>query len=82
MNRPSFLEGSVPGWPSQPVWRILSVPGVEVRLLGRPAHNVIAIVDLVISVNFRRVRRFAKSDHDLRPVCPHGKRRLQLDGFS
>ena len=68
MHRPSFLEGSVPGSASQPVWRTLPLPGVEVRPHGRPARNVISIADLAISAIFRRVRRIAKNDHVLRPV--------------
>jgi len=68
LYRPSFPEGLVPGWVSQPVWRILALPGVEVRPLGRPAPNVITIADLAVSAIFKRVRRNTKSEYDLRPV--------------
>jgi hypothetical protein len=78
-----FWRDQSPVGPHSLSGEFLPLPGVEVRPPpDRPARNVITIADLAISATFRRVRIIAKSDHDLRPVCPHGKPRLQLDGFS
>jgi hypothetical protein len=53
---------------------------VPVICTGFPALSSALLVYL--SSIFRRVRKTAKSDYELRHVCPHRTTRLQLDGFS
>ena len=63
-----------------------SSAGVKNKWSGTSVHLHTLKACVGTTVIFRRFRKIAKSDYELRhvrsPVCPHGTTRLPLDGFS